>query len=83
MSLADHINFAYDLVKDAYQDRDLTLLLFGSWLPDVYISGVARHSETHIGGEIFLSHCEKNCPEYIPLARGIILHQKADELFHI
>jgi len=33
-------------------------------------------------GEKFLSYCEEKHPQYIPLARGIILHQKADELFH-
>jgi len=82
MNLADHINFAYDLAKDEYQGRDLTLLLLGSWLPDVYIAGVMQHSETHRGGEDFLSYCEKKYPEYTPLARGIVMHQKADELFH-
>lgn len=82
MNLADHISFAYDLAKDVYQGRDLKLLLLGSWFPDMYITGVMHHSETHTGGERFLSYCEKNCSKYTPLAKGIILHQKADELFH-
>jgi len=82
MNLADHINFAYELTRDVYRGRDLTLLLLGSWVPDLYITGIMSHFETHKGGDRFLSYCEKSHPEYACLAKGIMLHQKADEFFH-
>lgn len=82
MNIIDHINFAYDLAKDKYKGRELTLLLFGSGLPDIYIAGIMDRSKTHTRGEEFLKFCEEKYPQKIPLSKGIILHQKADALFH-
>ena len=38
--------------------------------------------KTHTKGEEFLKFCEKKYPQNVSLAKGIILHQKADDLFH-
>jgi len=82
MNIVDHVNFAYDLAKDKYKGRELRLLLLGSGLPDVYIAGIMDRLKTHTKGEEFLKFCEKKHPRDVSLAKGIILHQKADDLFH-
>ena len=82
MNIVDHVNFAYDLAKNKYKGRELRLLLLGSGLPDVYIAGIMDRLKTHTKGEEFLKFCEKKYPRNISLAKGIILHQKADDLFH-
>lgn len=82
MNVIDHINFAYDLAKDKYKGRELILLLLGSGLPDMYIAGIMDRLKTHTRGEEFLKFCEEKYPRYTSLAKGIILHQKADDLFH-
>ncbi len=82
MNLIDHINLAYDVACDRYVGRDLALFLLGSWIPDIYVCGIFERAETHQGGKQFVDYCERQKPRITPLARGILFHQKVDDLFH-
>ena len=82
MNLVNHINLAYDVAYDRYVGRDLALFLLGSWIPDIYICGSFERAETHQGGKQFVDYCERRKPRITPLARGILFHQRVDDLFH-
>ena len=82
MNLVDHINLAYDVAYDRFVGRDLALFLLGSWIPDIYVCGIFERAETHQGGKQFVDYCERRKPRITPLARGILFHQRVDDLFH-